>query len=245
VCTLTWLAHDGGFELLFNRDEQRTRARALPPRVCERGSRRWIAPLDPDGGGTWIGVTQTGLALALLNGYQHGDVAARAWTSRGLLVDALLASADVAEVLARLRTRELGEFRSFTLVALQPDEPALVATWDGHRASLERGRAGHPPLCSSSLDPTGATRARRELFQRLAAARGAVDLELLQRFHTSHEPERGPLSPCMHRAEAATQSLTRISVSRERVSMLTTAGAPCESELGARVELARRRLVSA
>jgi hypothetical protein len=239
VCTLTWIRRDSGFELFFNRDERRTRGRALSPRIHERAGRRWIAPIDPDGGGTWIGVNEFGLGLALLNGYRRSDDAERRWTSRGLLVDSLLDALSCREVEVRLRKRDLARFRSFTLVAVEPVSPALLATWDGAELALDHRGEGHPPLCSSSLDSGAATRARRELFHEMAAEHGAIDADLLERFHASHRPERGPWSPCMHRDEAQTHSSTLLRVGARTVELHYSPGAPCEGLPAERIELER------
>jgi hypothetical protein len=239
VCTLTWLRRNAGYELYFNRDEKRTRARALSPRIHERGGRRWIAPIDPEGGGTWIGVNEFGLGVALLNGFRPGDEAERRWTSRGLLVDGLLDALSPREVSVRLRKHDLTRFRSFTLVALEPAAPALLATWDGAELALDQRLEGVPPICSSSLDPGGATLARRELFQTLQARHGAVDAELLARFHASHEPARGRTSPCMHRADARTQSFTRLRVDAGKVELHYSPAPPCERVPAEVVELER------
>lgn len=239
MCTLTWIRRESGFELFFNRDEKRTRGRALSPRVHERSGRRWLAPVDADGGGTWIGVNEFGVAAALLNGDRSSDQAERNWTSRGLLVDSLLDALSCREIEVRLRKRDLSRFRSFTLVMLDPVSPALLATWDGSELALDHREEGHPPLCSSSLDSTRATRVRRELFAEMVAEHGSIDADLLERFHTSHRPERGPWSPCMHRDEAQTHSFTRVRVGAREVELRYAPGAPCEALPVERIELER------
>ena len=40
--------------VVCNRDELRSRAAALPPRVCTFGERRAVMPIDLVSGGTWI-----------------------------------------------------------------------------------------------------------------------------------------------------------------------------------------------
>jgi hypothetical protein len=238
---LTWIHHGAGFELFFNRDELRQRALGRPPGLRERAGRRWLSPLDPEGGGTWIGVNEFGLAVALLNGYLPADAEPRDWVTRGELVDGMLDARTTREVEVRLRKRHLERYRSFTLVALEPAQPALIATWDLRELNLDRRREGHPPICSSSLDATGATAARRALFGELLARHGTVDANLLEMFHTSHGPARGPLSPCMHRDDAQTQCFTRIRVDAAKVELHYTPGPPCEKRVAERVELERAR----
>jgi hypothetical protein len=243
VCTLTWIRAARGFELFFNRDEARTRGAAEPPRVREIEGVRCAAPSDADGGGTWIGVNEHGVAACLLNGYRPSDTGERAWTSRGLLVVGVLAARDLAEVRARVERADLGRFRAFAMVAFAPGARPLAFEHQGSLAVRVLGDADRPRT-SSSLDPIGAGRARRELFARMTAGR-AVDAELLARFHASHEPERGALSPCMHRDDAHTVSFTRVRVGARRVELAYVPGAPCQGAPAVSVALDRRRGVAA
>ncbi|MEM6455145.1 MAG: NRDE family protein, partial [Acidobacteriota bacterium] len=95
MCTATWRAADGGYRLLFNRDERRTRGRAHPParHRAARDGTPYLAPTDPDGGGTWLLANAFGVTICLLNGYRldhdAGPAPAGGWRSRGLLVSDL------------------------------------------------------------------------------------------------------------------------------------------------------------
>ena len=70
MCTLTFIPGlpGGGYLLATNRDESPTRGIAAAPTVQQLGPRQVLAPRDPDGGGTWVGVDDSGLCLAILNG---------------------------------------------------------------------------------------------------------------------------------------------------------------------------------
>ncbi|MCU0794165.1 MAG: NRDE family protein [Opitutaceae bacterium] len=70
MCTVTWTARpDDGYQLLFSRDEQRTRPAASPPRVTAHAGFSLLAPHDPTGGGTWIFANGHGLTACVLNFY--------------------------------------------------------------------------------------------------------------------------------------------------------------------------------
>ena len=58
MCTVSWRLDADGYELLFNRDELRTRAEGLSPSRHEAANTGFVAPIDPDGGGTWIAANQ-------------------------------------------------------------------------------------------------------------------------------------------------------------------------------------------
>ena len=90
MCTLTYLLTEHGYEIYFNRDEQRARLLALPPQF--NPSREAIYPIDANGQGTWLALTQSGLSLALLNNYQAPATPVDENSiSRGQLILSLLA----------------------------------------------------------------------------------------------------------------------------------------------------------
>lgn len=236
MCTASWRFEPDGFELHFNRDESRRRGRARPPELFELEGRRVLAPTDADAGGTWLGVNECGLAVALLNAWDL-RVDPREPRSRGLLVRDLLAAGDAAEALARLAREDLARYRGFTLLFLAPGGAASVRQWDGRALSEPPPER---PLASSSLDGGRARDERHALFARLAGGAGEPSSALLERFQTSHEPERGPWSPCMHRAEAATVSASQVRVDARAVALRYADGPPCERPFGPWLTLARR-----
>jgi len=229
MCTATWVPAAGGYELLFNRDELRTRAQALPPASHESRGVRFLAPTDPDGGGTWLGVNAHGLTVGVGNGpVLPRDRQARAFTSRGLLATQLLACASADGVREALGRTGLDAFRSFALLALGPEGKPCVWRWDGS-ALREEAPASGALLFTSSKDPGRAVRERSALLARMIGDRGGLDAALLEAFHASHEPERGPFSPCMHREEASTVSRSRVRVTAVAIELGYAPGPPCRS----------------
>lgn len=239
MCTLTWARLEDGYELFFNRDERRTRPLGLPPHERSSAGVRWVAPIDAEAGGTWLGVNERGLSVGLLNGYRAGDASDRDYESRGLLVARMLGGADTEAVRAGLSELDPRRFRSFVLVALEPGRDALRATWDLAELVVERVADGVLPFSSSSKDPGGAHEHRGRLFRARAAEHGGVAPGWLAPFHASHEPERGPWSVCMHREDASTVSRTRVRVSADEVVLGYRPGPPCEPAEETELRLAR------
>ncbi len=226
MCTLSWVRQLRGYTVLFNRDERRTRAIGLPPTEQLRNGVRFLAPSDPEGGGSWVSVNDQRVALALLNQYEADQPAERPPVSRGQLLLALADLGSQAEVWNRLRTAGLMQYAPFTLAVFEPGLPALLLGWNGQALTDEiLGQSGLL-LASSSVAQHEADQARRKLFDATTAA-GAIDEVVLERLHRSHLPVEGPLSVCMHRADAETVSFTRISVTPLLVSLSYVAGAPC------------------
>jgi len=228
MCTVSWLDRDGGYELLCNRDERRTRTPALSPRVRERRRVKFIAPTDGDHGGSWIGVNQFGLSLCLLNRYEHGQQPPNdARISRGLLPIELMDSAASDEVHDRIVKGDLSRFEPFTLLVLEPQKKALLIGWTGRERLIEIDGEAAMPLISSSYDGAGVRESRKKCFERLMSGSGTASADLLFRFHASHEPARGPYSSCMHRDDAQTVSFSRIKVAAHKIQFLYHPLSPC------------------
>jgi len=111
-----------------NRDEARQRA-SLPPSVQRLGERRVLLPRDQVAGGTWLGVNDAGVAVAITNRADGSFDSQRA--SRGQLPLAALAMRSATEVLSMLKVRTAETlFNSFNLFCADR-EHAWVARWDG------------------------------------------------------------------------------------------------------------------
>jgi transport and Golgi organization protein 2 len=234
VCTLSFRRDAHGYELFFSRDERRERAVAAAPRLQQIDGVRFLAPSDPEGGGTWLAANDCGVTLALLNRY---GVAARGgeFESRGALVLGLASARTVDEVETRLRARDLARHRPFDLAAFAPGAPVTRFGWDGSELEIEC--AARAPFTSSAVADAEARTARRARFAALCGDEPASGN--LERFHREHAPERGALSTCMHRADAKTVSLSRVQVTRDRVALAYAAGSPCQAAFGPALELAR------
>jgi len=243
MCTVSWLRQKDGYLLLCNRDERHTRKPASGPRIGALRGVSFVAPVDADQGGSWIGVNQFGLTLCLLNRY--GDWTPqpdKTYTSRGLLLTNLLDCSDGAALQQKISAQSLEHFQPFTLAALALQEPAMLFEWTGSDFNIERDAESHMPLISSSLREPKIAQTRKELFSRMVADAGSVDAILLREFHGSHFPERGPLSVCMHRDDAATVSLSVIKVKLEAIEFTYYPNSPCLHTVAERVVIKRQRV---
>lgn len=119
MCTASWFFHADGYHLFFNRDEQRTRTKALPPATFATDSGTALMPIDPDGGGSWMGVNSNGWTFALLNYYQ-GEVPDGPLTTRGAIVRAALNCITTQQIDALMNTLPLPQYAPFSLLSLAP-----------------------------------------------------------------------------------------------------------------------------
>ncbi|MBL9155042.1 MAG: NRDE family protein [Verrucomicrobiales bacterium] len=230
MCTLTWwLGREGRYEVFFNRDELKDREPAWPPRPGERAGVRYLAPIDPRAGGTWLLANEAGLTLALLNWYENGEPITYLpeWGSRGALVLDLADVTSRDELERRLASVDGGGLPPFWLVAFVPDDnggnPAVMS-WRGlGRGSLVPVEVSLP-VCSSSFDTLSVLGRRRDLL----AGVDRDDPEALWAYHHGvgdSEPP-GADSVRMHRPDAQTWSISRVTVAPERVTFRYEAEPP-------------------
>jgi len=229
MCTLSFLPTRSGYVLAMNRDEQRSRALALPPTHGESGGIPTLCPSEP-GGGTWIGVNARGLSVALLNWYEKPQTTLSNPVSRGTIVPHLLAAENVEGADARLEALALGRIRPFRAVMVDPEACATVEIrWDGAEVGSEKCAWERRHWFSSGCDEPGANRIRGSVCAAAdwSGSNGAEE-QLLRRLHAGHDPERGAFSICMHRPDARTVSYTEVRVSGEAGEVDYRPGPPCE-----------------
>ena len=247
MCTLSWIRGSHGYSVFMNRDEQPTRAPGIPPTVHE-GPVRWIAPIDGQSHGTWIGANDHGVTIAILNRWHESPMRAEGdWISRGLLVTSLLGETDKDSVERRVRDEPLGRYQPFTLAVFEVGRGALLLAWNGKDLVKTQVVETGLVLTSSGFDQEKATRDRGELFQRWQAFDPAQPTppshptqEAFEAIHASHIPEKGPLSICMHRPEAGTVSFTRVDVRADSIEMTYVPGPPGETTARIQSRLERR-----
>ena len=227
MCTVTWCAEDDGYVLLFNRDEARTRGPAFPPEARMRRGVRFISPLDPDAGGTWLGVNEFGVTIGLLNFYSaqiRVVPSSGLKVSRGILVNSLLDSADIETVDARLRLADRTRYMPFLLFAMESAERRASWKWTGD--IFERTDQPGIPMSTSGFNPEEVLRFRSEVLRQVVDRHGGLTSGALFEFHSHHDPEYPTHSVSMEREEARTVSFTEIRVRPDRVSLAYTAGFP-------------------
>lgn len=234
MCTVSLIAVQApspGLRIVCNRDELRTRPPASPPRwhtLPSGGSgagERGLWPTDTKAGGTWLGASERGLVLALLNyNPKHGlpTPLFPPRQSRGLIIPSLITSKNVAEVARTLSRMDFSLFPGFRLLAIDPpktstpDNPnsiypaVLEATWNGRELGTTKLPPG--PMCFASSG-LGDHRAlpRLDVFKRLVLEGGRT-AEAQDEFHAHTWPAQPEISVMMSREDARTVSITTVHI---------------------------------
>jgi hypothetical protein len=146
----------------------------------------------------------------------------------------MLSMRSVAEAVERIRASDLGEVRSFHLVAAEPGGPAAAARlarfrWNGSAGAWDEAPGPRLLVSSSLAQQPGLEESRRSSWRRFLGGGGTVDADAVAAFLAGHERERGPLSVCMHRPEGGTVSRTIVEATESRVGMSYLPGPPCEA----------------
>lgn len=142
-----------------NREESRRRP-STPPVCCRSGSSRCLlagADRGPDGTfpeiGTWLGVNETGLVVAVTN-RRDGELAwADQVRSRGLLAVSLLGFDD-PERAARFAQSDLAEggYGGCNFLIANRKAASIVQAPGARRISVEKLRPGIHPMTNLDLD---------------------------------------------------------------------------------------------
>ena len=232
MCTVSFLPMRHGFILAMNRDEQKSRPHARTPRRHQAGSRPSLYPSEPDGG-TWIGINDTGLCLALINWYAKPQRDRSLCVSRGVIIPHLLAAGDLVDVGALLGALPLSRINPFRLIAVSRAERAIRQwRWDGTVLGMHRHGWKRTHWFSSGYDEILVNRKRANVVRDAARSLATQTPAWLRKLHRSHQPAHGPLSICMDRDEAQTVSYTEIIATVRQARMRYAAGPPCSTKTG-------------
>ncbi|MEM7790136.1 MAG: NRDE family protein [Verrucomicrobiota bacterium] len=208
MCTLSWWIDQESRGVFFNRDEKFTRSRGLPPQVVKSEGYDILMPVDPDAGGTWIGVNEMGVVVALLNNYPHYQETSPDQRSRGQLVfDLLKQSESATDCMQRLSNQNLRRYRGFLLFTMDSESKPQASDWAGIslRPIPLLDSHGLHLLTTSSVRSEACIDYRRNLF-----CRNSRTPDYLRRKHHHFEHSDTALGPLMIRDDAATDSFTEV-----------------------------------
>ena len=227
MCTVTFIARQDGYALGMNRDEKLARPTALPPAQRQIDGRPVLFPSEPSGG-TWIGVNDAGISLALINWYFISERLDGSPFSRGNIVRSGLSARSPAAVSEALAGLPLDRINAFRLLGFFPtDQTVMEWRWDLKSVTQLHHLWRTNIWASSGHDEPVAQQTRGKIFNEALRQSSSGNLNWLRRLHRSHGLQPGPYSVCMHRNGAATVSYTEVSVSRRTATMRYQAGPPC------------------
>ena len=221
MCSLSFLPQGNGFTVLMNRDERKDRPRPQEIILSEMVGIEKAYPKDPSAGGTWLGVNNFGLAIALLNFYPKSFAFRESLTSRGLIIPKFLEHQEHAIAVQDFDRSSFKNFAPFRIVFLQIGRPVQIRIWSGRHLK----RISRPFemffLASSSWSDHFVRKHRTEQFKQLMNDIGQQDLSPrdLRQFHFSRQGDQGATHLLMSRNDAQTTTISQIEVSAQDIKL--------------------------
>ncbi|WP_372625286.1 NRDE family protein [Arsukibacterium sp.] len=202
--------------IVFNRDEQKVRVKALLPEIYQQTGLQVLMPLDPAGGGSWIAANQQGWICCLLNDYSaEYQPLPEVKRSRGLLVTALVQGGDWHKLDLLLQTEQLTGYAPFRLLLFVGRQNPLSWSWNG--SELRQSIADPSPISSSSTFPRFIPWLRSLYWRMTMAKNPSADTQL--RVHQQAKPWHAFSGIAMQRQRVQTVSITRLTITNDSIRM--------------------------
>jgi hypothetical protein len=230
MCTLIVLHRcfpEAPLLIAANRDEYLERP-AEPPGLRRIGGRRVVAPRDLRAGGTWLGVNDRGVFVAVTNRPTPRPDPAR--RSRGLLVEELLGSASAREAADEASRVAPGAYNPFHLF-VGDGEDAIAVVYDGEPRVAELGPGAHV-VGNADPDDRRVPKIARLLGEAERVAVGRLEdafdaLAAACRVHGAGEHPRD--DTCMHAGAFGTRSSALLRVGSRTDALWWADGPPCRT----------------
>lgn len=146
MCTVTYIPLKGKVLLTSNRDEKGVRKKAAAPVIHKVGQHKVLFPQDTEAGGTWIGTSETGTTMVLLNGgFIKHEPAAAYRKSRGLIFLDILSQQNALSAYKKINL--LG-IEPFTLIMWEAG-CLYECRWSGEEKYIREVNPTQPHIWSS------------------------------------------------------------------------------------------------
>lgn len=232
MCTVSFIPiSENQYLIGSNRDELKTRAQAIPPKIQGDGS--WIAPIDTEANGTWFGVNQYGITLTLINNYQATNPLLdhrKDAKSRGLIIPELMPFSNEKAVSDWFEQMDETNFNPFDVIAVFPSPMTVIRwSWDGKSFQKIIEKPESQIWVSAGFDLQKITEFRKQVFTNKILNSEEKPLKTLQNFHSSQHPEPGKFSVAMFQDEVQTVSSTLVQVGNKKIEGLYFDGHPLKN----------------
>jgi uncharacterized protein with NRDE domain len=147
MCTVLYIPiQKGKYLFAQTRDEGYEREKAIPPQIKEVGKNTIISPIDPVGGGSWIG-TSKDRQIVIMNGARIPHKRKEFYdVSRGKLVSKYFLSRNIHHFIQKT---SFALFEAFTLIIYEGAELYRLF-WDEKSLEMEMLNSCKPYIFSSS-----------------------------------------------------------------------------------------------
>ncbi len=135
MCTVSFIPVEKSFVFTSNRDEHSTRPSAFVPKEEVINNKKIVFPKDPQAGGTWFAVSESGVIAVLLNGAFEKHIPKGNYAkSRGLVVLDIVSNDNPHGYLDKIN---LLNIEPFTILVFN-EHKLVELRWDGEKKFIER-----------------------------------------------------------------------------------------------------------
>lgn len=220
MCTLTVYSGKKRCVVTMNRDELRTRKEAGVLHSKSINDIRFFHPVDLVSGGTWFGVNNQGVILALLNRYQAPQT--KEAKSRGDIIPAALAQGGRSAVQSWLQELSYVDYNPFDLFLISKKK-VMQFSWDSEKYSSEAIKFKRWFMFTSSGLMTEEVIAyRQNLFNAWSHEMGkklTSSEEILRGFHLIQFDGMETHSVLMEREKSHTRSVIQADIEGKKIQV--------------------------
>lgn len=151
MCTLTFVpTSSSSYIFTSNRDERKSRMSAFVPTLHEEKRIKFIAPIDGEALGTWLGASEETRVVCLLNGGNEAHISKPPYRhSRGkVVIDTLVAD----NAMVYVNETDFENIEPFTLIIIEnkPSIELFEFIWDGKEKHISKLDTSRSHIWSSS-----------------------------------------------------------------------------------------------
>lgn len=223
MCSLSWIWKNTQkgkkLNIYFNRDESKKRKQAQAPKKHNLGKTQALMPIDTQRGGTWISSNDHGITLALLNNYAIQEKENNNYESRGNLVKILATETNSQQLIEQLKKHlKSTNYPGFTLALFDfYQQQQQFFHWNGNTLNMSQPKQAF--FTSSSWKTEQVQNFRIKLFQEYVEKNKMSH----EAFHRLKIKGKEAWMPYVEREKTATVSITEITQTIEKTTMLYTA----------------------
>lgn len=214
MCTVSYFKTKDSIIFTSNRDEKKSREKALFPNTLELEDRLLYFPKDNKASGTWFAADENGNAAILLNGAFQKHISNPPYQkSRGIV---LLDIVKKRNFLHAFREYDLSRIEPFQLLVFF-DKKLMRLLWDGtvkHEFSLNENESHL--FSSKTLYNDSIENDREKDFRRFQLNRNIESGEILN-FHKKHQIEKESEIDLSIKEEFLTVSITQLIIKQDKI----------------------------
>ena len=212
MCTLSLFKHNHQLIVTMNRDESRDRHEAGIKEQYHNNIHS-LFPVDGLAGGTWFGINDTGVVMALLNRYQDPQV--QGAPTRGQIIPTALAKGSYHHILSHLNSVDFSGFNPFDLFLIEL-EGYHHFSWNGQVMTVTQHNESTMQFSSSGIKTAAVLAKRQARFkQQLKQQKTWQASQILEKLHLHQDPLETSYSVFMDRPYTHSKSICQVQLRAE------------------------------